>query len=214
MARLLLKLGRKAESAEVFQQAARTLNELPTHSSGDWYNLACLQACVAARVGEGEPTIFEASKADRDRFIADAMKSLSRSLEGESVSAAHMRTDPDLEILRDRPDFRALVDRKAAIEVASAVASRAQTGTPQEKLNAGQQAIDARAANWARRDPVNLPSVAPDLAASQYALGQVLGDVDRFDDAAKAFAQRITSPSGVRSSRKHPAMCDISSMPA
>jgi tetratricopeptide (TPR) repeat protein len=116
-----------------------------------------------------------------------------------------MRTDLDLEILRGRADFLALVARKKAAEDASTLLHRADSGSALEKLKSQQTARDAQA-KLVALNPRSFRSRA-DLAASQHAVGQILGDLDRSDEALKslkdALAVRIAlvkeSPASVRS---------------
>ena len=119
------------------------------------------------------------------------MDALRQSIEMGSQTAAHMRTDEDLAILRGRADFQALVARKQAAEEAAALAGRAGSGTPEEKLEAGQEALAARA-KLAREEPRSRRHRA-DLAASQHAVGQVLADLGRLDEAEKTLKEALAA---------------------
>ena len=102
-----------------------------------------------------------------------------------------MRADEDLAILRGRADFQALVARKQAADEAAALAGRAGSGTSEEKLEAGQKALAARA-RLVKEDPRSRRHRA-DLAASQHAIGQVLADLGRLDEAEKTLNEALAA---------------------
>ena len=119
------------------------------------------------------------------------MDALSKSVEFGSQTAAHIRTDEDLAVLRGRADFQALVTRQQAADEAAALAARAGSGTSEERLKAGQEALAARA-RLAREEPRSRRHRA-DLAASQHAIGQVLADLGRLDEAEKALKEALAA---------------------
>jgi serine/threonine protein kinase/Flp pilus assembly protein TadD len=189
LARFLVKQGKTPESAEAFRQAARVLEEMPRRTPGDWYNLACLQAKVAAGTGENEAELTAEARAERNRLIAAAMSALARSIDGGSETAEHIRTDPDLEILHGRADFQALVAQRKAAEAATSLAKSAESASPEAKLMIQQEVLEARA-KLAKDQPQSAQHRA-DLAATQYAVGQILGDLDRFDEARKTLKEAL-----------------------
>ncbi len=190
-ARSLVDVGRKAEAAEWFSLAARTMEDMPRKIGGDLYNLACAQALAATAVGEGPGGLTAEDSQERERLIAAAMDSLRRSIEMGAENAEKMRTHEDLAILRGRADFQSLVARKQAAEEAAALAKRGESGTGAEKLKAGQEALAARA-KLALEDPRSRRHRA-DMAASQHAIGQVLTDLGRLDEAVKTLKEALAS---------------------
>src|SRR5262249_7177255 len=141
----LLARGRKAEAAEHFRVAAAALEDQPRKSGGDLDNLACARALAAAAIGAvpGGPTAED--RRGRDRLIAAAMDALRQGIEKASATAAQMRANEDLAILRDRADFRALIACQQAAEEAAALTARAGSGTSEARLKAGQAAVAAHA---------------------------------------------------------------------
>ena len=112
------------------------------------------------------------------------------SFDGGSQTAEHIRTDPDLDILHGRADFQALVAQRKAAEIATSLAKRGESGSPVEKLKVQREVLEARA-KLAKDQPRSVQHRA-DLAAAQYAVGQVLGDLDRFDEALKSLNEALT----------------------
>jgi len=115
--RLAMELVQSGELVRALAQA-QLVNATPDIASDDCYNLGCLYALEAAAVRK-DPNV---SPADRARLvgshIADAMRWLkSAAVAGffrDSAMRDHALKDTDLEILRDRPEFRRLIEPPAA----------------------------------------------------------------------------------------------------
>jgi serine/threonine-protein kinase len=187
--RLLLAEGRKAESAEPFRLATRAIEELPRQTPGDLYNLACVQARAAAALGEGPPQDAAGVRAERERLLEGAMEAFRRAVDGGAESAEHIRKDEDLEILRGRPDFQALVARRQADEQAANLATKSGSGTLDERLQAGRDAVALRT-KLVTESPQSRHHRA-DLAASQHSIGQILAGLGQFNDAAKSLQAAV-----------------------
>jgi eukaryotic-like serine/threonine-protein kinase len=98
--------GRAAEAVSAFREAISLLEGLPNPTSGDVYDLACVQSLisgVASNAGSGLTAADGQAEADQ------AMKSLRRAVAAGWKDGAHMRVDTDLDPLRNRVDFRALM---------------------------------------------------------------------------------------------------------
>jgi tetratricopeptide (TPR) repeat protein len=191
MARHLVAQGQKSEAAEWFSLAGRALEDQPRKTGGDLYNLACVQALAAAAISARQGGLAAEDRQERDQLIAAAMDALRRSIEVGSQTAAHMRADEDLAILNGRADFQALVARKQAAEEAAALAAQGGSGTSHEKLKAEQEALAARA-RLVKEDPRSR-RLRADMAASQHAVGQVLTDLGRLDEAEKALKEALAA---------------------
>jgi serine/threonine protein kinase/predicted Zn-dependent protease len=191
LARLLAAQGRKSEAAEWFALAGRALEDQPRKTAGDLYNLACVLARAAAAIGEGPGGTSSEARQERDRLIAAAIDALRQSIVLGSPTAQHIRTDEDLAILRGRADFQALVAQQKANEDAAALAQRGTPGKPEEQLKVRQELLAARA-KLAQEDPRNRRHRA-DLAASQHAVGQVLADLLRYDEAETTLKQAVAA---------------------
>jgi serine/threonine protein kinase/tetratricopeptide (TPR) repeat protein len=191
LAQMLVSQGRKSEATEWFGMAARALEDRPRKTGDDLYNMACAQAQAAAGIGSHQGGLTPEDRQERDRLIIAAIGALRQSIETGSVTAAQMAADQDLEILRGRGDFQALLARKKKVEEAAALARRGESGTLEEKLAAGREALAVRA-QLAAEDARSLRHRA-DLAASQHAIGQVLADLGRLDEAEKALKEALAA---------------------
>ncbi len=191
LAKILVAEGRKSEAAEWFSLAARAMESQPRKTAGDLYNLACVRAQAASAIAARQGDTTAEENRERDRLIAAAMDALRQSIEMGSQTAAHVRADEDLEILRGRADFQGLVALKKADEEAVALIRRGDSATPEEKIKAHREILAARA-KLAGEDPRNRRHRA-DLAASQHAVGQVLADLGRRDEAEKTLKEALAA---------------------
>ncbi len=99
------KCGRPADAASDFRQAITLYQGLTKPTPGDYYNIACYQSLlsgVAAEAGSGP------SAADGQATASEAITTLHRAVAAGWRDAAWMRSDPDLDPIRSRPDFQAL----------------------------------------------------------------------------------------------------------
>jgi serine/threonine protein kinase/predicted Zn-dependent protease len=195
LARFLITQGRKPEAAEWFELAGQALEDQPRKSGGDLYNLACAWALAAEAIGSRQGELTAGDARERDRLIAAAIDALRQSIEVGPQTVLHMRADDDLAILRGRADFRELIARQKSNEEAAALSTRDEPGASEQKLEAEQEAVAARAkivleeARGRRH--------RADLAASQHAVGLVLADLERFDEAEKTLKEALTARLGL-----------------
>ncbi|HWE38619.1 MAG TPA: serine/threonine-protein kinase [Isosphaeraceae bacterium] len=96
--RVELALGRPAAAAE----AARERRKLWPGNAAEQYNAACEFALCAAPAGLGGE--------ERSRYANEAMDALRAAVASGWRDGAHTLRDADLDALRDRPDFRRLLD--------------------------------------------------------------------------------------------------------
>src|SRR5262249_31653256 len=101
----LKKDQRSAEALASFQEARRILDTIRRPSSVDLYNLACMYANLSTLVEAGSAP----SAADREPLAERAVEALRRSIRDGMTNFAWMERDPDLDPLRERPDYRALI---------------------------------------------------------------------------------------------------------
>ena len=102
----LMREARFAEALDTFRAACSTLERPPILAPPGLYDLACYQSKAAGAAADprsGAPAGEARAEADR------AMATLRRAVEGGFRHVAHMRTDTDLDLLRGRPDFQALM---------------------------------------------------------------------------------------------------------
>jgi tetratricopeptide (TPR) repeat protein len=110
--RLIAALQKSGRSTEAIA-TARLRRELWPENPTELYNAACelalsVPAPAAGGKGEQAPAATDLD-AGRQQVADDAMETLRRSVLAGFVDTGWMNRDPDLEILRARPDFRALV---------------------------------------------------------------------------------------------------------
>jgi len=101
----MLSLGRGAEAAALARQAAELWEKPYRADAGSRYQAACSRAITAAAVRAAGKSPHAASKAEADR----AMVNLEQAVAAGFDSASRISDDHDLDTLRDRADFRALV---------------------------------------------------------------------------------------------------------
>lgn len=91
-------------------QAAATLRELDTAASTQLYNAACVFSLCAASINpaDGE-SLTNGQAAQRDAWIMDAIATLKKAIETGWDDFGHMQKDGDLAVIRDLPEFKALV---------------------------------------------------------------------------------------------------------
>jgi serine/threonine protein kinase len=195
LARFLIAQGQKPEATEWFGLAGRALEDQPRKSGGDLYNLACARALAAAAIGSRQGELTAEDTQERDRLIAAAIDALRQSIEVVSQTAEHMLADDDLAILRGRADFQGLVARQKSNEDAAARSPREGSGTPEEKLEAQQEALVAQAKKAS--EEARGRRHRADLAASQHAVGLVLADLGRFEEGEKTLKEALDARLGL-----------------
>ena len=102
----LQKCGRPAEAVSAFREAIGIQAGLASPTSDTLYDLACTQSLLsglAFDAGSGLTAAEGQAEADQ------AMKSLRRAVAAGWKDRAQMRADTDLDPVRNRPDFRALM---------------------------------------------------------------------------------------------------------
>jgi WD40 repeat protein len=106
----LRDLGRPAQSLAPWRESRSILESLPDPQPIDLYNLACSysQLSVLAQYDPSPPPL-----AERDRMADRAMATLRRVLEANPSLNVDLNGDRDLDPLRTRADFRALLMNRA-----------------------------------------------------------------------------------------------------
>ena len=118
----LLRLGGKfAEALRSFQRAVDVLESLPELDPANNHQLAVdLAACVSL-IGAGpdapppddETKLTPADRLRRQVYGTRAVVALGRAVAGGVVTLESLQSEPDLDPLRDRPDFQKLVKEQA-----------------------------------------------------------------------------------------------------
>ena len=101
------KLGRRAEAEGSLREAIATNQAIPplARSTTNDYSLACEHTLLAGLLAGSGPAAAGEARAEGDR----AMEVLRRSVADGYRNLALMRSDTDLDALRPRPEFQALL---------------------------------------------------------------------------------------------------------
>jgi serine/threonine-protein kinase len=100
------KAGRTAEAVASYRRAAAIWTRLSSRTPHDLYNLACTHSRLAGLAAEpGSGMMATEGRAEADR----AMDWLRQAVAAGYRKLTFLRTDPDLDPLRSRPDFQLLL---------------------------------------------------------------------------------------------------------
>ena len=112
VASVLVRLGRGAEAAADCRRAAEAWDKRGGSDAGSLYHAACFRAVTAAalRAADTSPAEANQAEAEADRALAW----LERAVAAGFGNAANMAEDHDLDALRHRADFKALLARLSA----------------------------------------------------------------------------------------------------
>jgi tetratricopeptide (TPR) repeat protein len=106
LAGLYRKVGRRTEALDLLDEAQKLLESLPRTWPTYYYHLAC---CLALRIPPTTASRTSREVEESRRYGDQAMTSLRRSVAGGFKTFEIYRSTPDLEPLRDREDFQALL---------------------------------------------------------------------------------------------------------
>jgi serine/threonine-protein kinase len=101
--------GQFAEALESVQRAALLLEKLPARD--DLYDLACAHAVCGGLIAPDKVELPPQEQALRRQYADQAMAALARAVEAGYNDVRHLSEDPDLDTLRERADFEALVGK-------------------------------------------------------------------------------------------------------
>jgi len=181
-ANLLRELGRTADSVKAARDAAVVIDRLPRKTSTDLYNLACVRARIAESMDEKKEELTTQEKDERERIAAAAVDALTRALADTTRDWSMFEHDHDLDALKGHLDFQALLARRRQTGKRAATGSnQTSTRSAQERLQEQQERMKD-GDRLAKENPTSKWNRA-DLAASQLAVGQLLSDLQRYDEA-------------------------------
>jgi len=105
---MMIRRSNPAAAAE----AANKLRELQNATHMQLYNAACVLSLCAATVQAADGQELDAAQStQREAWIVEALETLKQSIEKGWADFAHMQQDPDLTILREHEEFKALLPR-------------------------------------------------------------------------------------------------------
>ena len=108
-AAVLNQLGHVIEAREAYKQALVLHEQLQNKTDVDHFNVACLHARVAALLSADPDGSTPARRAEVAHHLDQAMSALFTAVEAGYRQWSKFATDPDLELLRPRPDFQRLL---------------------------------------------------------------------------------------------------------
>jgi serine/threonine-protein kinase len=103
------RLARSDLALTSYQGARDILETLREAGAEDQIELAQVRAACSALVGQGKASLTAAETAQRDRDAALAVAALRQAIRAGYQDLERLRKDPDLNLLRIRPDFKAAV---------------------------------------------------------------------------------------------------------
>jgi eukaryotic-like serine/threonine-protein kinase len=122
---------RPAEALASVKESCQVLEAIRQPTFVDLYNLACAYANLTTLAEPGSaPTA-----ADREALAERALEALRRSIRDGMTDFAFIERDPDLDPLRERPDYRALIlESSGRTREAVAHLAKASTANPKDTL--------------------------------------------------------------------------------
>jgi serine/threonine protein kinase len=111
----LISLGRLSEAGALAREGAELIEKQNPTEPRVLYNVTCFRAILAASLRAGDKTPEGAKQADAE--AGRAMVWLKKAVDGGFAEHDHMTKDTDLDALRDRADFKALMtELKAKVD--------------------------------------------------------------------------------------------------
>jgi serine/threonine-protein kinase len=101
--------GQAEEALRSLRRALELWEPLRLVQPGDFYNIACAHALCMALIGGGRAALSPEERADRESHGERAMAALRRAVAAGAAAPAWLAQDHDLDPLRSREDFRALL---------------------------------------------------------------------------------------------------------
>src|SRR5262249_30318986 len=101
--------GKEDEALRSLRRALELWEPLTLVQPNDLYNLACAHAQCRALIAGGRAALSPEERAEREPHGERAMAALRRALAAGFAAPAWLSQDPDLDSLRPRDDFRALM---------------------------------------------------------------------------------------------------------
>ncbi len=133
LGKLLRDEGRTADALESLRKAVAIGETNPGLPPYSLYELACARALCSAVVGKGKAALTTAEQETKERDADQAMEALRQAVAGGWENVAWIKLDPDLDVLRSRADFRAMIRRLELKLKTEATASPATQTTPSPK---------------------------------------------------------------------------------
>jgi tetratricopeptide (TPR) repeat protein len=106
---ILRAQGRSAEAIQTYRQGSELLDALPRETGQHFFNRACFLALCARPANDPSTAPSDLERAERRRHADLAMAALRDALSAGYKNAASLKVCDELDALRDRDDFKAMV---------------------------------------------------------------------------------------------------------
>jgi serine/threonine-protein kinase len=106
---LHLNMGRPQEALLFLRRGREMLEQLPSPTIEDLYNLACVHSRMSEAIGRARAFLSATEEAERRAEISRAITTLRRAISAGFSDLGFIRADPDLTPLRSHPDFQGLL---------------------------------------------------------------------------------------------------------
>jgi serine/threonine-protein kinase len=186
------KGGKFAEAAQVSRDGLLIFEQLEDKTLDDWSFLAALRARCAEAVALGHGALTDAQKVEQERLRDQAIEALRQAVDRGYVALDYLKKNNDWSALRQRDDFKALVERMEQMAKARDLTGRsvnAPTGEEKDRLAAEALALREKLA----KEHPNVLSHQADLAASQYSLGLAYTDLGAYEKASPLLKQALAA---------------------
>jgi serine/threonine-protein kinase len=185
LARLQRESNQPEEADRTLRLAREVIDRLPTDSPQDLFTLACVRADCASFIAQGKEKLSPEEEQEKQHELALAMEALQKAVAAGFHSVSQLQFRTELDPLRDRKDFQALVAR---VETSEALAGGTMSAR-RRMLKANQEAL-AQQQKLAEADPHNR-RVQADLATRYHAVGLIQVQLGKLDEAVKPLSQAL-----------------------
>jgi serine/threonine protein kinase/WD40 repeat protein/Flp pilus assembly protein TadD len=181
------RLANAADASRCFRLAREVLEQTPRETADQLFELAMVYAILASPLAESLESSEEAA-GERKRNADLAMETLKKAVEAGFQNASVLGTYPDLNSLRDRDDFQALLATVQKVAEADRLA-KAEDKDAAKKLSSRQQAVSVLK-GLAGDQPGHLRHRAT-LASALQSIGVIQTGLKQFEEAEKSLSEAL-----------------------
>jgi serine/threonine protein kinase/tetratricopeptide (TPR) repeat protein len=181
------QLGDTAGASRNYRLAREVLEQIPRETPDQLFDLATVYAVLASPPADSEEP-GESDAADRQRNANLAMATLKKAVDGGYQNASALRTNKDLDPLRDRDDFQAILTTVLNIAEADRLARTNEPDAAKQLTNRKQAADLLKGLAEARPGEVRHRTT---LAATLHSIGVLQTGLKQFDEAEKSLDEAL-----------------------
>ncbi len=182
------QLGNAAEGSRCFRLAREVLEQTARETPDQLFELATVYAVLASPVAESLEPSEEEDAAEQKRNADLAMETLNKAVDAGYQNASVLGTNQDLNPLRDRDDFQAILSTVQKLAEADRLA-KAEDKDAAKKLSSRQQAADLLK-GLAGDQPGQVRHRAT-LASTLQSIGVIQTGLKQFDQAEKSLDEAL-----------------------